>query len=80
MKLPRDINAEELIKALIRIGYKQTRQTGSHIRLSIQVNSIEHNLTIPNHKPIRIGTLNNIILDIAKHLNISKNKLIEELF
>jgi predicted RNA binding protein YcfA (HicA-like mRNA interferase family) len=80
MKLPRDINAEELIKALVRIGYKQTRQTGSHIRLSIQLNFIEHSLTIPNHKPIRIGTLNNIILDIAKHLNISKNKLIEELF
>lgn len=73
MKLPRDINAEELIKAL---GYKQTRQTGSHIRLSIQLNSTEHSLTIPNHKPIRIGTLNNIILDITKHLNISKNKLI----
>jgi predicted RNA binding protein YcfA (HicA-like mRNA interferase family) len=61
MKLPRDINAEELIKALIKIGYKQTRQTGSHIRLSIQLSSTEHHLTIPNHKPIRIGTLNNIL-------------------
>jgi predicted RNA binding protein YcfA (HicA-like mRNA interferase family) len=30
MKLPRDINAAQLIKALGRLAYFETRQTGSH--------------------------------------------------
>lgn len=32
-KLPRDVNADDLVKALCRIGYAVVRQTGSHIRL-----------------------------------------------
>jgi predicted RNA binding protein YcfA (HicA-like mRNA interferase family) len=33
MKLPRNLDANDLIKALSRIGYAVVRQTGSHIRL-----------------------------------------------
>ena len=33
MKLHRDMDAPELIKALERIGYRVVRQSGSHIRL-----------------------------------------------
>lgn len=33
MRLPRDVDASELLKALHRIGYRTVRQTGSHIRL-----------------------------------------------
>lgn len=33
MKLPRDMDAPELIKALGRIGYLAVRQTGSHVRM-----------------------------------------------
>lgn len=35
MKLPRDTDARELIKALQRIGYQVVRQSGSHIRLRL---------------------------------------------
>lgn len=61
MKLPRDIDAKGLIKALNKVGYQETRQVGSHIRLSITINTNQFNITIPNHNPIKIGTLNNIL-------------------
>lgn len=32
MKLPRDMDAPELIKGLQRIGYRTVRQSGSHRR------------------------------------------------
>lgn len=36
MKLPRDTDARELIKALRRIGYRVVRQSGSDIRLQTE--------------------------------------------
>jgi len=37
MKLPRDLNAGELIKKLSAYGYQKTRQSGSHIRLTAEI-------------------------------------------
>jgi predicted RNA binding protein YcfA (HicA-like mRNA interferase family) len=53
------ISAEECIKALERAGFVFERKTGSHIRMK----NDEKNrfATVPNHKEIRPGTLNNII-------------------
>ncbi len=78
MNLPRDIDASKLIKALRKLGYETTRQTGSHIRLTTQQNG-QHHLTIPNHDPLRIGTLNAILSEVAQHLGISKQELIGRL-
>lgn len=80
MKIPRDVDAKELIKALNKIGYQETRQVGSHIRLSISINANQFHITIPNHNPIKIGTLNNILKDISSQLSISKDELIQKLF
>lgn len=79
MKLPRNIDAPHLVKALKQLGYEPTRQTGSHIRLTTQQMG-EHHITIPNHDPLRIGTLNAILIEIAQHTGISKQELIEILF
>ncbi len=79
MKLPRDLSAEDLIKALSKLGYETTRQTGSHIRLTTQENG-EHNLTIPAHDPIKVGTLNAILRDIADHFNLEREELLNRLF
>jgi len=56
MRLPRDIGANKLVRVLMAYGYEVSRQTGSHIRLS----KIEgtHHITVPNHNPIKLGTLN----------------------
>jgi len=50
MKLPRNVSARELIKALAAYGYTVTRHKGSHIR---QQQSGEHHVTVPDHDPRR---------------------------
>lgn len=79
MKLPRDISGKDLIKALSRLDYIVTRQTGSHVRLTTQSNG-EHNITVPAHDPIKVGTLNAILKEVSEHANLSRNELVELLF
>lgn len=79
MKLPRDMDAATLIKALARIGYQPTRQTGSHIRLTTQ-HPQQHHITVPNHSPIKIGTLNSILTEISTQQRISRAELLRQLF
>jgi predicted RNA binding protein YcfA (HicA-like mRNA interferase family) len=79
MKLPRNVDNQQLIKALQKYDYQATRQTGSHIRLTTQQNG-QHHITIPNHDPLRIGTLNTILTEVAQHLGISKQEVAERLF
>jgi predicted RNA binding protein YcfA (HicA-like mRNA interferase family) len=64
MKLPRDISAQELIKSLQKLGYGISRQRGSHIRLKTLSNGEQH-ITIPNHNPVKLGTLSSIIGDVV---------------
>lgn len=79
MKLPRNLSSYDLIKALKTLGYKVSHQTGSHIRLTTQENG-EHHITIPAHKPLKVGTLNVILRDVATHFNLTKNDLLIKLF
>jgi predicted RNA binding protein YcfA (HicA-like mRNA interferase family) len=79
MRLPRDISAQELIKSLQKLGYVITRQKGSHIRLTTTSNG-QHHITIPNHNPIKLGTLSSIIGDIAAHFKQTKEEVAEKLF
>ncbi len=79
MKLPRDITGETLAIALNRLGYETVRQTGSHIRLTTQREG-EHHITIPNHSPLKTGTLNAILKSVASHLKISRDNLLKQLF
>ncbi|MDD3853548.1 MAG: type II toxin-antitoxin system HicA family toxin [Syntrophomonadaceae bacterium] len=80
MRIPRDIDANHLVNLLGRYGYEVTRQTGSHIRLTSKICGEEHHVTIPNHNPLRIGTLSSILNDVAKFLNVGKDKIVNELF
>jgi predicted RNA binding protein YcfA (HicA-like mRNA interferase family) len=79
MKLPRDLSGEALAKALITLGYVVDRQTGSHIRLTTQTNG-EHHITIPNHSPIKVGTLSAILRDIEDHFELTRDELLVQLF
>ena len=79
MKLPRDINGNDLAKALVKLGYGVTRQTGSHIRLSTSANG-EHHLTIPAHNPLKIGTLAAILSDLESHHKLKRDMLLQILF
>jgi predicted RNA binding protein YcfA (HicA-like mRNA interferase family) len=79
MRLPRDLTGKKFAKMVEVLGYKIERQTGSHIRLTTSKNG-EHHITIPNHSPIKIGTLNAILKDIANHFEITRDNLINQLF
>jgi predicted RNA binding protein YcfA (HicA-like mRNA interferase family) len=44
-----------------------TRQSGSHMRLTRIDADREQHLTIPAHKPLRVGTLRQILKDLVDH-------------
>lgn len=79
MKLPRDLSGADLVKALALLGYEVSHQTGSHIRLTTQRNG-EHHVTVPAHDPIKVGTLNAILRDVAEHAGLTREELLIELF
>ena len=79
MRLPRDISGLDLARKLEKLGYRITRQTGSHMRLSTQEKG-EHHITIPQHKDLRVGTLHAILTDVADHLDMDRDELLGILF
>lgn len=79
MKLPRDLSGIELAKALERIGYRITRQTGSHLRLTTD-SPAQHHVTIPAHDPLKVGTVAAVLADVAAHLAIDREELLRRMF
>lgn len=79
MRLPRDVSGDDLAKALADLGYRVTRQTGSHLRLTTSERG-QHHVTIPRHAALRIGTLSGILGDIAQHFDLTRESLGERLF
>lgn len=73
------MTAEALAKAPGRVDYRTVRQSGSHIRLSPDRNG-EHHVTVPRHHPLRVGTLSGILGDVAEHLGVERDELIQDLF
>jgi predicted RNA binding protein YcfA (HicA-like mRNA interferase family) len=78
MKLPRDVSGPELIKALRVLGYAVDRQRGSHIRVTTQQDG-EHHEAVPNHNPIKIGTLSSILKSVAAHHKLTVEELVRKL-
>jgi predicted RNA binding protein YcfA (HicA-like mRNA interferase family) len=80
LKLPRDVSGEDLTHVLRRFGYEITRQAGSHIRVTSKLKGTEHHVTIPAHKQLRVGTLAQVLADVASYLELTREQLVEELF
>ena len=80
MKLPRDLSGEELARALRQFGYQVTRQTGSHMRMTSALKGKEHHVTVPAHKQLKVGTLAQIISDVAAYVELTRDELVRELF
>lgn len=55
MKIPRDVNGTEAVRALKRLGFVEFRQIGSILRKD------HRTVVVPQHQPIKPGTLKNII-------------------
>jgi len=57
VKVPRDVNGPEAVRALRRLGFTVIRQDGSHLRLGRGPLKV----TVPNHNPILPKTLQSIL-------------------
>lgn len=79
-KIPKDLSGKELVKLLKPYGYSITRQVGSHIRLTSKYMGFNHDITIPNHNYLKIGTLNSILNDLAGYLKLDKETLKKKIF
>jgi predicted RNA binding protein YcfA (HicA-like mRNA interferase family) len=77
--IPKDLTGKELIKLLRQFGYEIVRQNGSHIRIQTNEKG-RHSETIPNHNPLKSGTLRQILKNISSHFEISLDELEEKLF
>ncbi len=80
MKAPRDLGGRELGRRLRQYGYQLVRQEGSHMRFTRALKGTQHHVTIPDHDPLRIGTLNRVLSDVATYLGMDRAALIQELF
>jgi predicted RNA binding protein YcfA (HicA-like mRNA interferase family) len=80
VRLPRDTGGPDLARRLAKCGYTMARQTGSHLKLTSNHNGPEHQLTITTSPLLRMGTLNNILVEVAAYLGIEKDALAATLF
>ena len=79
MKMPRNISGNDLISYLVSIGFQKVRQTGSHVRLELVVQDELFGITVPLHDPLKVGTLSNIIKDVAQKTGQDWMKIFEDL-
>lgn len=77
-KLPQ-ISGSDIVKLLQSLGYEVVRQRGSHIRLKKVTALGEHAITIPAHKVIAKGTLNDILNRTSLWNNTPKESLLHRL-
>jgi len=54
------LSGREIIKVLQKIGYREVRQSGSHIRLSCPN---KKSVTVPNYKTVSRNLLRKILRD-----------------
>jgi predicted RNA binding protein YcfA (HicA-like mRNA interferase family) len=66
MKVPRDWD------------YRQVHQEGSHVILHTETPGHQR-LSVPNHNPLRIGTLNAILRAVAAHKGVDRQTLLNSL-
>ncbi|MCP4658718.1 MAG: addiction module toxin, HicA family [bacterium] len=79
MRIPRDISGDSLIKSLCRSwGYRQVHQVGSHVILDT-VEPSHHRIAVPAHKSLRVGTLNSLLRDVARHKGVSRDEVLASL-
>ena len=80
MKLPRDISGQQLVKSYAEIGdtKKFIRQVAT-LFWKLMILHFNERPAIPDHKYLRIGTLNNILRAVANHKNISREDNLREI-
>ena len=74
-----DVSGRALIKALAKNwGYREVHQVGSHIFLETD-EPTPHRIVVPDHKSLRVGTLNGILRSVARHKGVSREQVLSGL-
>ena len=76
MKLPRGVSGERLFQVLQRLGYSVIRQKGSHTRLRHDGHPV-HSITVPQHDPLKTGTLHGILSEVARMRSMTIDDLVK---
>ena len=77
MKLPRDVYGRDVAAALCKHwGYTKVNQVGSHIILQTE-DPMHHRISIPDHKPLRLGTFNAILREVARAKNATRDEILQ---
>ena len=50
------------------------------MRLVSKLMGYEHHITVPRHRSVRVGTLDDILSDVASYLGNDKDQVVQELF
>lgn len=79
MKLPRDLYDRDLAPVLAaRWDYKKVNRVGSHIILQTETPA-HHRISVPDHKPLRVGTLNAILREVAGAKRVAREAILATL-
>ena len=73
-KLP-VLSGREVIKILLKLGFIEARQKGSHVILKKQLPAGEIGCVVPLHKEVAIGTLKGIL----KQANVAAEDFLDAL-
>ena len=50
------------------------------MRIESEAMGYPHRVSIPNHNPMRVGTLNKILTGVAEYLELERDELLRTLF
>lgn len=76
MRIPRNLSGQVVAQVLLKkLQYRIVHQRGSHIVLETD-QPAHQRIAIPDHKSLRIGTLNAIIRAVADHKHVSKDEIL----
>lgn len=77
MRLPRNLSGRRLADLLCRHWqYRIVHQTGSHIILETE-KPVHQRISVPDHKALRIGTLNNILRCVSQHKSVLREDILD---
>lgn len=77
-RLPQ-VSGADLARLLKSLGYQFMRQRGSHARYALSTQVGTHKITIPMHRAIAKGTLNDILSQVSMWTGVPKDELINRL-
>ena len=78
LRLPQ-ASGQQVVRLLGKLGYEVIRQRGSHVRMRKSSPLGAHHITVPAHRTVALGTLNDILSRVSLWNNMPKGDLIRRL-